>query len=137
MNKVAFYAGLILMVVGLLVWIARPNQMAGRYEFSLFGAKFVFDTPAFAVMLIGLALMLFSPRFPDYFTGPSPDPVKKIVCTGAVEAHCPGGHDIFYTCGYFGSDQQIAEGICKGLKSGHVRLKTVGGDHCGYSLIEV
>jgi hypothetical protein len=73
MNKVAFYGGLILMLVGLLVWIVRPNQRTGRSEISFFGAKFMFDTPAFAVMVIGLALMLFSPRFPDQLFGPGPE----------------------------------------------------------------
>jgi hypothetical protein len=64
--------------------------------------------------------------------------VMKTVCTGEFENNCPGpSHDIFYTCGYFGSDKQIAENICEGIKEGHVRLKTVGGNKCGYALIEV
>jgi hypothetical protein len=137
MNKVAFYAGLIVLLVGLVVWILRPNQSPGKSEISLFGAKFTFDTPAFAVMVIGLALMLFSPTFPYDWGSPPPTPIKKIVCTGQIEANCPGAHDIFYLCGYFGSDQQIADGICTGLKSGYVRTKTTDGNKCGYSLIEV
>jgi hypothetical protein len=136
MNRVAFYAGLAVMLVGLIVWLLRPNQSPGKNEIELFGAKFSFDTPAFAVMIIGLALMLFSTRFPTYLA-PEPEPIKKIVCTGEKEGNCPGAHDIFYLCGYFGSDQQIAEGICKGLKSGYVRTKTTDGNKCGYSLIEV
>jgi hypothetical protein len=137
MNKVAFYGGLILLVVGLLVWIFRPNQSPQKSEIDLFGAKFKFDTPAFAVMIIGLALMVFSPKFPEYFTSSPPALVKKIVCTGEKEENCPGVHELFFLCGYFGTDQQIAESICESDKPGHVRLKTTDGNRCGYSLIEV
>lgn len=63
--------------------------------------------------------------------------LKKIVCTGEHENSCPGQHDIFYTCGYFGTDKEIADSICEGIKAGHVRLKTIGGHKCGYALIEV
>jgi hypothetical protein len=136
MNRIAFYGGFIILLVGLVVWILRPNQSAGKSEISLFGAKFTFDTPAFAVMVIGLALMLFSTRFPDAF-GPSPEPIKKIVCTGEKEQNCPGAHDIFYLCGYFGTDQQIADDICRGRNSSHIRTNTTDGGRCGYALIEV
>jgi hypothetical protein len=81
MNRIAFYGGFIILLVGLVVWILRPNQSAGKSEISLFGAKFTFDTPAFAVMVIGLALMLFSTRFPDAF-GPSPEQSKKSYAQG-------------------------------------------------------
>jgi hypothetical protein len=137
MDKVAFYGGVVVLVVGLLVWVLRPNQSPGKSEIDLFGVKATFDTPAFAVMVIGLALMLFSPRFPTYFGSPASEPIKKIVCTGEKEENCPGAHDIFYLCGYFGADHQIADGICKGLKSGYVRTKTTDGNMCGYALIEV
>lgn len=63
-------------------------------------------------------------------------PEMKIACTGEFEGSCPGPrHDLFYTCGYFGTDQQIADGICEGAK--YRRLKTVKGNNCGYSLIEI
>jgi hypothetical protein len=137
MDKVAFYGGVVIIAVGLLVWVLRPNRSPGKSEIDLFGVKFRFDTPAFAVMVIGIALMLFSPRFPAYFGSAAPAPIKKVVCTGEKEENCPGVHDIFYRCGYFGSDQQIAQGICSGLKSGYLRLKTTGGNMCGYALIEV
>jgi hypothetical protein len=136
MNIVAFFSGLIVLAVGLLVWIIRPNEAPGRAAVEFLGAKFRFDTPAFGAMTIGLALMLFSPRFPAVFS-PVPDPIKKIVCTGASEGNCPGPHDIFYTCGNFGTDQEIAERICTKIRSGYVRLKTVSGNMCGYALIEV
>ena len=82
MNKVAFYSGLILLVIGLLIWIVRPHQSSQRNEINLFGARFTFDTPAFAVMAIGLALMMFSPTFPETLGSLPPTPIKKIVCTG-------------------------------------------------------
>jgi hypothetical protein len=65
------------------------------------------------------------------------EPIKKIVCTGAYERNCPGVHDIFYECGYFGPDEVIAQNVCRGIKIGAVRLKTVSGNRCGYALIEV
>jgi hypothetical protein len=132
-DQVAFYAGLLITVIGLLVWVVRPNSAAGKSEIQFLGFKFSFDVPAFAVMIIGIVLMVLSPRF---YTEPPPT-IKKIVCTGENENNCPGAHDIFYTCGYFGSDEEIAEKICTGIKAGHVRLKTVGGNRCGYALIEV
>jgi hypothetical protein len=138
-EQVAFYAGLLIIVVGLIVWVVRPNNAAGKSEIQFLGFKFSFDVPAFAVMIIGIVLMVLSPRFhiappPPH---PPPAPVKKIVCTGEYENNCPGTHDIFYTCGYFGSDEEIAKKICADVEAGHVRLKTVGGNHCGYALIEV
>jgi hypothetical protein len=63
-------------------------------------------------------------------------PETKIVCEGESEGNCPGPrHDLFFTCGYFGTDKEIADNICEGAR--HRRLKTVSGGHCGYSLIEV
>jgi hypothetical protein len=135
-EQIAFYAGLLIIVVGLIVWVVRPNNAAGKSEIQFLGFKFSFDVPAFAVMIIGIVLMVLSPRF---HIAPSPPPatIKKIVCTGEYENACPGAHDIFYTCGYFGSDEEIAKKICTGIKAGYVRLKTVGGNKCGYALIEV
>ena len=135
-DQVAFYAGLLITIAGLIVWIVRPNSAAGKSEIQFLGFKFSFDVPAFAVMIIGIVLMVLKSRF--YIEPPAPSPpIKKIVCTGEYENNCPGTHDIFYTCGYFGSDEEIAKKICTGLQAGYVRLKTVGGNHCGYSLIEV
>jgi hypothetical protein len=137
MNKAAFYGGLITIAIGLAMWILRPNQASRKSRVKFLGFDFSFDTPAFGVMLIGIVLMILSPRFPDYWTSPLKLTPTKIVCTGEFEANCPGAHDIFYTCGYFGSDQQIADRVCEGIKSGALRLKTVGGNMCGYSLIQV
>jgi hypothetical protein len=143
MNRVAFFSGLIVLAVGLAVWILRPGNPSRTSRIKAFGIELSSGVPAFVVMALGLALMILSVRFPDNLLpeAPSPskppDPIKKIVCTGQYEGNCPGAHDIFYTCGYFGSDEQIAERVCAGIKSGALRLKTVGGNQCGYALIEV
>jgi hypothetical protein len=137
MNKVAFYLGLMVLVLGLIVWIIRPHRSPGKSTIKFLGFEFSFDTPAFTVMVLGIVLMVLSPNFPDYFGSPPTAPIKKIVCTGEHEENCPGTHDIYYYCGFFGSDKDIADGVCKGIKAGYVRLKTVSGNKCGYSLIEV
>lgn len=132
-ETVAFYAGLAVVAIGLGAWLIRPNEASGKFEFDFLGFKFSVDAPALAVMIIGISLMILSARF---HIDPSPA-VKKIVCTGEIESNCPGAHDIFYTCGYFPTDDAIAKNVCSEVQAGHVRLKTVGGNMCGYALIEV
>lgn len=71
---------------------------------------------------------------------PLPAPLPKIVkhaCTGEHEANCAGPHDAFYSCGNFGSDQEIAEQLCQGAPAKAVRMSTKGGNKCGYTLIEI
>jgi hypothetical protein len=116
MNKAAFYGGLIIVAIGLAMLIVRPNQSSGKSRFKFLGFDFSFDTPAFGIMLIGVVLMILSPRFPDYWTSPTAKPITTIVCTGEIEKNCPGAHDIFYTCGYFGTDQQIADKSLRGYQ---------------------
>ena len=153
MNRVAFYGGLIVLVVGLVVWIARPDRSSNASTIKFFGIELSSGVPAFVVMALGIVLMVLSLQFPTYLAPPPtpppapapspspapprPDPIKKIVCTGQYERNCPGSHDLFYTCGYFGTDEQIAAGVCAGIRAGALRLKTVGGNMCGYALIEV
>jgi hypothetical protein len=135
MNKVAFYAGLIVLAIGLGIWIFRPNESPRRSTIKFLGFEFSFDTPAFAVMVIGIALMILGTRLPA--PAPAPAPITKVVCTGEFEQNCPGTHDMFFSCGNFGTDQQIADNVCSGIRSDVVRLKTVAGNHCGYALIQV
>jgi hypothetical protein len=90
MNRVAFYGGLIVLLVGFLVWIVRPNQAQGKTQIEFFGAKFSFDTPAFGAMVIGLALMLYSPRFPEYFA-PSPGPSERDAIQHLMDSICNRG----------------------------------------------
>ena len=68
--------------------------------------------------------------------GVSPRTLRR-VCTGEFEANCAGAHDVFYMCGYFGSDDEIAKKLCPDQPSRAIRLNTKGGNKCGYSLIEV
>jgi hypothetical protein len=68
---------------------------------------------------------------------PRPQTYTKIACTGEYESNCPGSHDLFYECDYFGPDDRIASKVCQGAPSKAVRLKTVSGNRCGYSLIEI
>jgi hypothetical protein len=133
MSRVAFYVGLFVFLVGLVVWIARPNKSRSRNSIKALGMEFSLSTPAFAVMALGIVLMALSPQFPAYFSSASS---KTVVCTGEHEGNCPGAHQAYYDCDYFGSDQDIADKICH-RKATAVRLKTVSGNRCGYSLIEV
>jgi hypothetical protein len=68
---------------------------------------------------------------------PPPSTFKVLVCTGEYESNCPGPHNAFYTCGYFGTDDEIAAKVCANGPPKVLRLKTVGGNKCGYALIEV
>ena len=70
-----------------------------------------------------------------YLAGLHKQPYTKIACIGQFEGNCPGPHDFFYTCGYFGPDEQIAAGICQPSQAR--RIKTVSGDKCGYGLVEI
>jgi hypothetical protein len=84
-------------------------------------------------MALGIVLMVLSPRFPAYLSSAS---AKTVVCTGEHEENCPGAHEAYYDCDYFGSDQDIADKICHGRATA-VRTKTVSGNRCGYALITV
>jgi hypothetical protein len=63
-------------------------------------------------------------RRPHHFFGlsvsRSPDeaPIQKIVCTGEKEENCPGEHDIFYLCGYFGSASRLRMAFVRVLSHG-------------------
>jgi hypothetical protein len=97
MNRVAFYGGFVVLVIGLVVWIVRPNHPSRTSKIKFFGIELTSGVPAFAVMALGLILMILSVRFPEALSPPPPNPIKKIVCTGETEGSCPGAHDIFYT----------------------------------------
>lgn len=71
---------------------------------------------------------------------PSSPPLPKITkrfCTGEYEANCAGPHDAFFSCGNFGSDQEVAAQLCQGAPAKAVRINTKGGNKCGYTLTEV
>jgi hypothetical protein len=139
MSRVAFYVGVSVFLIGLIVWIVRPDNSRSRSTIKALGMEFSLGAPAFVVMVLGIVLMVLSQSFPVSLAPalPPPGPIKKVVCTGQFESNCPGAHDVYYACGYFGSDKEIADNLCKGIKAGVVRLKTIGGNMCGYALIEV
>lgn len=154
-NQIAIYAGILLIALGAVVWLLQkpsgPQQNVikapGGFEFSL-------ATPAFVVMALGIILVLialsYSGSAPSESKNPStvqssqPAPTnaskaprKYRVCTGEREIGCAGEHDVFYECGYFGTDDMIAAKLCEGDVYRAVRLNTKGGDKCGYALIGV
>jgi len=80
MNKVAFYLGLIVLVLGLIVWIIRPHRSPGKSTIKFLGFEFSFDTPAFTVMVLGIVLMVLSPNFPGllWFTADCADQENRL-----------------------------------------------------------
>jgi hypothetical protein len=113
---------------------AEPTAQAQREEEGKAG------TQAWRVWLIaGGAAAVFTAVVAVAWIARSPRPQSytKIACTGEYERNCPGSHDLFYECDYFGPDDQIASQVCRGAPSKAVRLKTVSGNRCGYSLIEI
>jgi hypothetical protein len=66
-----------------------------------------------------------------------PETFKVIVCTGQNESSCAGPHNVFYTCGYYGTDEEIAAKVCQNGPPKVLRLHTKSGNRCGYALIEV
>jgi hypothetical protein len=65
MNRVAFYGGIVLIVVGLAAWLLRPNSSRVQNTIKFLAFEFTLNTPALAVMVIGIVLMVLSPRFPE------------------------------------------------------------------------
>jgi hypothetical protein len=68
MNKIAFFGGLVLILLGLCIWFFRPSKTAHRNSVRAFGMEFDFTTPEFIIMAFGLLLMLLSPKFPSHLT---------------------------------------------------------------------
>jgi hypothetical protein len=67
---------------------------------------------------------------------PSAPASKRVICTGEIEGNCPAAHDIYLPCAS-GSDQQIADNVCRKAGSQNSRRLTVGGNRCGYAIIDV
>jgi hypothetical protein len=136
--------GLLIAIFGAGVWAFRPPAGAGKSTIKFLGFEVTLDVPALGVMALGVVLVLVgTTTLPSPTSSttvppspPTPAQFKKTVCTGEYEASCAGPHDIFYTCGSFGSDDEIAAKVCQ-VPSKALRLNTRGGNHCGYALIEV
>ena len=58
MSQIAFYAGVLLIFAGFAVWVWRPNQPGQQNEMKFLGFTFALNTPALAVMVIGIVIML-------------------------------------------------------------------------------
>lgn len=77
MNRVAFYGGVVVIVVGVMVWILRPHSAAQKNTIKIPGGfEFELNTPAFALIVLGIVLMLVSQQFPEWF-GPKPPPETR------------------------------------------------------------
>jgi len=72
MDRVAFYGGIVLIVVGLAAWLLRPNSPGEQNAIKFLGFEFTLNTPALAVMVIGIVMMVLSPSFPEpLYTSPT------------------------------------------------------------------
>jgi hypothetical protein len=60
MNQIAFYGGLVLVVVGLLLWIFRGGSPERNIIKLPGGIEFELNTPAFVVMAFGVVLVIIS-----------------------------------------------------------------------------
>ena len=151
-NQTALYAGVLLIVLGAIVWTFKkpgsPEQNVirgpGGFEFSL-------NTPPLAVIALGIVLvliaMIYSGNVPappspaPIAAPPSPEPtvpLKKVACIGQSEDRCGLLHAIFYRCGEWDPDSgRVAKDLCEG---GPIDIRVISqklGDMCGYALVEI
>jgi hypothetical protein len=77
MNRVSFYLGVALIIVGLATWYLRPLNQAGKFKISMGGLAIDVDVPAFFIVAIGVVLMYISTNFSNSFEPPAP-PVPQI-----------------------------------------------------------
>lgn len=118
MNRVAFYGGVLLIVIGVVYWIARPSSRAQKNVIKLPGGfEFELNTPSFALIVFGIALMLISQQFPEW-VGPKPPaetqdfsvsgPVARFGCeenaTTKVTYDAPPGWRIISATPHVGPD---------------------------------
>jgi hypothetical protein len=70
MSQIALYAGVILIFAGFAVWVWRPDSAAQSNTMKFAGFEFALNTPALAVMAIGIVVMivgLYAPSQPINF----------------------------------------------------------------------
>src|SRR5205823_6101643 len=73
-NRVAFYGGVVLIAIGVIYWVLRPSSPAQKNTIKFPGGfEFALNTPAFALIVLGIVLMLISTQFPES-VGPKPPP---------------------------------------------------------------
>jgi hypothetical protein len=68
MNRVSFYGGVALLIVGICILIFARKAPTAQSTIEIFGFKFRSRVPAFVVMAFGIVLMLISTRFPEQFS---------------------------------------------------------------------
>jgi hypothetical protein len=72
---------------------------------------------------------------PNEAPPPASPRYQKIICYGEFEINCGGPHDIYYVCGYGGTDQDMDNNACAGAPAKASRTSTVSAGHCGYAMI--
>ncbi|WP_407114750.1 hypothetical protein [Bradyrhizobium sp. LMG 9283] len=77
MNRISFYLGIALIIVGLATWYLRPSSQPGKFKISVGGLTIEVDVPAFFIVAVGVVLMYISTTFPDSIKPPGP-PVPQI-----------------------------------------------------------
>ena len=60
MNQIAFYGGMVLVVVGLSLWVFRGGSPERNIIRLPGGVEFELNTPAFVVMAFGVVLVIIS-----------------------------------------------------------------------------
>jgi hypothetical protein len=75
-NQVALFVGVCVIVLGALVWIFRPKEPNAENTIKLPGGfEFTLNTPAIAVMALGILLVLIGTMYPNT---PSPPPAEPV-----------------------------------------------------------
>lgn len=87
MSQIAFFAGILLIFAGFAVWVWRPNWPGQINTIKFLGFEFAMNTPALAVMVIGIVIMLI---------GLNPPPSKSQ--SQSINFRC--GLNPGYTCQY-------------------------------------
>lgn len=64
MNRISFYGGVILIIIGLFIWLFKKNYQIQNNSIKAFGMEFNLSTPAFVVIAFGIILMFISTNFP-------------------------------------------------------------------------
>ncbi len=77
MNRISFYFGVALVIVGLATWYLRPVGQPGKFKISTGFFTIEVDIPAFFVVSIGVLLMYMSKDLPAYMS-PSGPPVPEL-----------------------------------------------------------
>jgi hypothetical protein len=70
MAQTAFFVGIALVAIGVVVWIFRPGQVS-QFTIDMFGLRITVDSAALAVIACGIALVWISTKVP-------PEPARVV-----------------------------------------------------------